>query len=109
VAKGFKRRYRIDYEDTISPVIKAAIIQLILSIAVSKGWSLQISDVQNVFLHGVLKEEVYIHQPPGMRIKKLLSLFACWIRRYMVWSRLLRPGTRDEYKTSYARVCSKQR
>jgi hypothetical protein len=37
VAKGFKQRYVIDYEDTFSPVIKAATIRLILSIAISNG------------------------------------------------------------------------
>jgi hypothetical protein len=36
VAKGFKQRCGIDYEDTFSPVVKSATIQLVLSLAVPK-------------------------------------------------------------------------
>jgi hypothetical protein len=60
VAKGFKQRYGIDYDDTFNPVIKIATICTILSIVVSKGWNLRQLDVQNVFLHGYLEEEVYM-------------------------------------------------
>ena len=49
VAKGFNQRYGTDYEDTFSPVVKAATIKLVLAIAVSRGWSLRQLDVQNAF------------------------------------------------------------
>jgi hypothetical protein len=65
VAKGFKQRYGIDYEDTFNPVVKAATIRLVLSVAVSRNWSLHQLDMQNAFLHGVLEAEVYMKQTPG--------------------------------------------
>jgi hypothetical protein len=57
----------IDYDDAFSLVVKVATIQLVLSIVVSRNWCFCQLDVQNVFSHGVLKNEVYMEQPPRYR------------------------------------------
>jgi hypothetical protein len=36
-----------------------------LSLAISRGWVIRQIDIQNVFLHGFLDEDVYMKQPLG--------------------------------------------
>lgn len=77
VTKGFKRRFGIDYEDTFSPVVKlATTIHLVLSLAVPRGWVLRQLDVQNSFFHGILKQEVFMRQPPDMSIRSIQIISA---------------------------------
>lgn len=99
VAKGFKQRYDIDYEDSFSPIVKAATIRLVLSIVVSRGWSLRQLDVQNAFLHGVLEEEVYMKQPPGFEDKNKL-FHVCRLDRSLY-------GLKQALRAWYSRLSTK--
>ena len=65
VTKGFHQQAGIDYSETFNPVVKLATVKLVLAIAVSCNWPLKHLDVSNAFLHGHLKEEVNMQQPPG--------------------------------------------
>lgn len=49
VAKGFNQRTRVDYNKTFSNVVKPVIARLILSLAVTQGWSLRWLDINNFF------------------------------------------------------------
>lgn len=60
IAKGFNQRSCVDYYDTFSPVTA----RLVISIAISQGWSLCQLDVNNAFLQGHLVEDVFMAQPP---------------------------------------------
>nr|GEY98488.1 putative reverse transcriptase, RNA-dependent DNA polymerase [Tanacetum cinerariifolium] len=65
VAKGFTQTYEIDYSETFSQVDKIDTIRILFSIAANQGWPLHQFDVKNAFLHGELKEKVYMEAPPG--------------------------------------------
>ena len=65
VAKGFHQQASVDFHETFSPVVKPATVRLVLGIVVSCRWVLRQLDVSNAFLHGFLKEKVFMHQSPG--------------------------------------------
>jgi histone deacetylase 1/2 len=99
VAKRYKQRYGLDYEDTFSPVENIATIRLVLSLAISRGWCLRQLDVQNVFLHDILKEEVYIRQPPGFEDAKR-SHYVCQLDKALY-------GLKQAPRAWYARLSTK--
>nr|GEV02602.1 ribonuclease H-like domain-containing protein [Tanacetum cinerariifolium] len=70
VANGRSQQEGIDCDETFSPVVKLATIRIVLSLAVSRQWSIHQLVVKNAFLHDHLTESVYMHQPPGFAFCK---------------------------------------
>ena len=76
VAKGYNQRYGIDFEETVSPVVKMTTIRCMLAVAAHHHWPIYQLDVNNTFLHGDLAEEVFIKAPGGLHVldKKVCKL-----------------------------------
>jgi Reverse transcriptase (RNA-dependent DNA polymerase) len=65
VAKDYKQQAGIDYEEVFAPVTRMKTIRLLISLMAQSKWRIHQMNVKLVFLNDVLKEEVYIEQPPG--------------------------------------------
>ena len=85
VAKGFTQTYGIDYQETSAPVVKINSIRILLSLAVNSDWPLHQVDVENAFLNGDIKEEVFMSLPPGFE-KRLGSDKVCRLKKVIIWS-----------------------
>ncbi|GKB21332.1 retrovirus-related pol polyprotein from transposon TNT 1-94 [Tanacetum coccineum] len=65
VAVEYCQQEGIDYEETFAPVARIEAIRLFLAYAAHKDFTVFQMDVKTTFLNGILKEEVYVGQPPG--------------------------------------------
>lgn len=82
VTKGYNQIEGLDFEDTFSLVVRATTIRMVLTLATVQ-WPRQQLDAKNVFLHGRLKEIVYMEQPPDSKITLLQTMFSCSNVPYM--------------------------
>jgi hypothetical protein len=54
----------LDFHETYAPVARLESIQILLSYATYHDFKLYQMDVKSAFLNGLIKEEVYVEQPP---------------------------------------------
>nr|GFA12580.1 hypothetical protein [Tanacetum cinerariifolium] len=67
---GYSQQEGIDYDETFSLVARIKAIRLFLAYAAHKDFTDFQMDIKTVFLNEILKEEVYVGQPPGVVIKQ---------------------------------------
>jgi histone deacetylase 1/2 len=67
VARGFSQKKGLDYNETFSPVVNAASLRLLLSIAAQNDLELDQLDVKTAFLLSTLDEDLYMDIPPGLK------------------------------------------
>jgi hypothetical protein len=68
VAHGFVQQEGIDFDDTFIPMARMESVRLLFALAAQEGWRVHHMNIKSVFFNGDLKEEVYVHQPPGFMI-----------------------------------------
>lgn len=54
-----------DYAENFAPVAKMGTVRVFLQVVAGNGWDVHQMDVHNTFLHGDLKEEIYMKLSPG--------------------------------------------
>ena len=69
VAKGYVQRHGIDFDEVFAPVARIETVRFIIALAASNGWEVHHLDVKTAFLHGELKEIVFVSQPEGFTEK----------------------------------------
>ncbi|GJR06584.1 retrovirus-related pol polyprotein from transposon TNT 1-94 [Tanacetum coccineum] len=65
VVRGYRQEERINFEESFTPVARMEAIRIFLAYAAHKSFIVFQMDVKTTFLHGTLKEDVYVCQPNG--------------------------------------------
>nr|GFA85779.1 hypothetical protein [Tanacetum cinerariifolium] len=70
VAVAYSQQEGVNYDETFAPVARIEAIRLFLAYAAHNDFIVFQMDVKTAFLNGILKEEVYVGQPPGFVSKQ---------------------------------------
>ncbi|GJV99764.1 retrovirus-related pol polyprotein from transposon TNT 1-94 [Tanacetum coccineum] len=65
VVRGYHQEEGIDFEESFAPVARLEAIRIFLAYTTHKSFIVFKMDVKTAFLHGSLKEDVYVCQPEG--------------------------------------------
>nr|GEX33252.1 retrovirus-related Pol polyprotein from transposon TNT 1-94 [Tanacetum cinerariifolium] len=66
VVRGYRQEEGLDFEESFAPVARMEAIRIFLAYAAHKSSTVFQMDVKTAFLHGSLKEDVYVCQPEGL-------------------------------------------
>nr|GFB21646.1 hypothetical protein [Tanacetum cinerariifolium] len=65
VMRGYHQEEGIDFEESFAPVARMEAIRIFLAYDAQKSFTVFQMDVKTAFLHGTLKEDMYMCQPEG--------------------------------------------
>nr|GEY26155.1 hypothetical protein [Tanacetum cinerariifolium] len=65
VVRGYRQKEGIDFKESFAPVARMEAIRIFLAYVAHKSFTVFQMEVKTAFLHGLLKEDVYVCQPEG--------------------------------------------
>nr|GEZ34385.1 retrovirus-related Pol polyprotein from transposon TNT 1-94 [Tanacetum cinerariifolium] len=65
IVRGYRQEEGIDFEESFGPVARMEAMRIFLAYVAHKSFTVFQMDVKTAFLHGSLKEDVYVCQPEG--------------------------------------------
>nr|GEX76927.1 integrase, catalytic region, zinc finger, CCHC-type, peptidase aspartic, catalytic [Tanacetum cinerariifolium] len=65
VVRGYRQEEGLEFEESFAPVARMEAIRIFLAYAAHKSFIVFQMDMKTAFLHGSLKEDVYVFQPEG--------------------------------------------
>lgn len=80
VAQGFSQQFGVDFEEVYAPVANQSTFRALVAIASKENIALKHLDVRTAYLHGDLKEEVFMRQPPGF-VEPGQEHFVCRLKK----------------------------
>nr|GFD26408.1 retrovirus-related Pol polyprotein from transposon TNT 1-94 [Tanacetum cinerariifolium] len=104
VAVGYSQQEGIDYDEMFAPVAQIESIRLFLVYATHKDFTVYQMDVKTSFLNGILKEGVYVGQPPGFVNKQYVTPPNWATAEYDVPGALLHRSIAQDMRTTSKRV-----
>ena len=80
MAKGYRQRQGVDYDETFAPISMKKSIMILLAIAAHYDYEIWQMDVKTAFLNENLEEEVCMIQLEGYTFKEFLDK-VCTLQR----------------------------
>jgi hypothetical protein len=77
VAKGYVQHAGVDFDKVFAPVARLELVHMLVVLVAHSHWEVHQMDVKSVFLNETIKEEVYVHQPPGFVIVGREGMVLC--------------------------------
>lgn len=98
VTKGSGQKKGIEFSEIFSPVVKMTSIRVVVGLAACLDLEFEQLDVETTFLHGDMKEEIYMEQPEGSKVKGKENLI-CRLKKSLYGQK---QASRQWYKKFYS-------